>query len=512
MGLPALFESFQNGPVAIFVSLFVVLLASYTIYQRQFHPLAKYAGPLICSLTDLYKMWATWNDRIPEEMIRLHEKYGDVVRIAPNDLHFNRLEAVNDIYKRGWQKGEFYKGFDQRNPGLFAEPDEGIHARRKRRFGANFSEKSIREYESIIDSRYAVLRKQLDRFAESQEVSDLRRYITYAIVDILGCLAFSQPLGNQHAEDPKKIPRVSEFLWANCVAGSAPWLAPFLEWIRDHVPPSAEMAELLEGRNTVIRMASENIQRRSAMPTEEPDILGRIIAATEEGSGKKLSHDQIMAECIDLIVGGTHTTGNTLHLLFANLARHPEYLQQCVEEIDRNLPALSAEEPCYKIMGLEEKLEFVNICILENFRKDPVGTFNMPRVVPIGGATIAGHFVPAGTQVSMNIHAFHHNKAVWGEDHGDFDPARWYDEKRAKGLESLVIPFSVGKRACVGQNLANANILKMFTTLLRCYEFEFVNSDEPMVVVSHGDSDLRTPVLVKVKMRGSEYTGAVPEE
>ncbi|PPJ49738.1 hypothetical protein CBER1_02909 [Cercospora berteroae] len=422
------------------------------------------------------------------------------------------MEAVSGIYQKGWQKGDFYRGFDQKNPGPFPELNEEIHARRKRMFGANFSEKSVREYEPIIDSRYAILRRQLNRLAKSQEIFDLRKYITYTIVDILGCLAFSQSLGNQHAEDPKKIRRVSEFLWAGCVAGSAPWLAPIFQWLRDHVPPSGEMVELLEGRNTIMRLASENIQKRSAMPTEDPDILGRIIAATEEGSGKKLTHSQVMAVCIDLIVGGSHTTGNTLHLLFANLARHPALLQRCIEEIDQSLPALNADEACYSIMGLEEKLDFVNVCILENFRKDPVGTFNTPRTVPAGGATIAGHFIPAGTQVSMNIHAFNHNKAIWGSDHGDFDPARWYDERRAKGLESLVIPFSVGKRACVGQNLTNANILKMFTTLLRCYEFEFMNSNEPMVVFSHGDSDLKTPVLVKVKMRGSEYTGAVPEE
>lgn len=63
----------------------------------------------------------------------------------------------------------------------------------------------------------------------------------------------------------------------------------------------------------------------------------------------------------------------------------------------------------------------------------------------------------------------------------------------------------------MGQNLANANILKMITTLLKCYEFEFVNKDEPIVIVSHGDSDLRTPVMVRVRMRGKPYEGAVPE-
>jgi cytochrome P450 len=68
-----------------------------------------------------------------------------------------------------------------------------------------------------------------------------------------------------------------------------------------------------------------------------------------------------------------------------------------------------------------------------------------------------------------------------------------------------VIPFSVGRRACVGQNLAKTNVLKMATTLLRAYEFEFLGTEEPMKVVCHGDSDLRTPIMVRCKRRGEAF-------
>ena len=109
-------------------------------------------------------------------------------------------------------------------------------------------------------------------------------------------------------------------------------------------------------------------------------------------------------------------------------------------------------------------------------------------------------------QVSLNIHAFHHNAEFWGKDHTLYDPDRFYDS-RAKELREFVIPFMVGKRACVGQNFANANILKMTTTLLGAYKFEFVNADQPMMVVCHGDSDLKTPLFVRCNMRGEAFQG-----
>lgn len=59
----------------------------------------------------------------------------------------------------------------------------------------------------------------------------------------------------------------------------------------------------------------------------------------------------------------------------------------------------------------------------------------------------------------------------------------------------------VGRRNCAGQNLAVANIYKMTTTLLSMYEFDCVNVGEPMVVEAHGDSALKTPLLVKCKTR-----------
>ncbi len=80
----------------------------------------------------------------------------------------------------------------------------------------------IRDLEPVIDSRYAILRKQLDYFAETGEVFDLRKYITYCIVDVLGELAFGEAMGNQEAADPAKIPPVSEAMYDSCVAGQVP--------------------------------------------------------------------------------------------------------------------------------------------------------------------------------------------------------------------------------------------------------------------------------------------------
>ena len=380
----------------IILGTFLAFCASYVVYYKYLHPLARFPGPLICSLTNIWKLWAVATDRMPDEIVKLHAKYGPVVRIGPSDLSFNAPEAVGDIYKQGWQKGEFYEGFKQPEPGLFSIRDEKLHGQRKRMFALGFSMPSIRSMEDIIDSRYAILRRQLDRFAQTKETFDLRRYITYCIVDVLGELAFSHPFGNQEAEDPDKIPPVSDALYGSCVAGQIPWATDVFCFIRDHalVP---QVRKVMAALNVMVPIAVKNIQLRAEKKQEtREDILGKLMAAREEKTGQPLSIQQIIAEAVTLIVGGTHTTGNSLHILFANLSRNPLYLQRVVEEIDKNLLPLRPNQAAYSIDGLEEKLDFVLAAIKESHRKDTVGTFNMPRTVPTLGAAIAGYHIPGG--------------------------------------------------------------------------------------------------------------------
>lgn len=65
---------------------------------------------------------------MPYTLQRLHEEYGDVVRIGPNQLSFSQGEAVHRIYKAGRKlpKTRFYDGFTSFNPNLFGTQNEEV--------------------------------------------------------------------------------------------------------------------------------------------------------------------------------------------------------------------------------------------------------------------------------------------------------------------------------------------------------------------------------------------------
>ncbi|CAN9386777.1 unnamed protein product, partial [Alternaria alternata] len=146
-------------------------------------------------------------------------------------------------------------------------------------------------------------------------------------------------------------------------------------------------------------------------------------------------------------------------------------MAKCVTEIDSQLPALCEDKPAYTLAEVEASLPFLRKCVKENFRDTPV--FTMPlarRVLTPEGVTIGGEYIPFGTSIAVCNHAFHHNPAVWGDDHAIFDPDRW-DQPETAARGRYLMHFGLGGRQCIGKTLAQTNIYKLTSTLLREFAF-----------------------------------------
>ncbi|KAF4999986.1 hypothetical protein FDECE_11334 [Fusarium decemcellulare] len=104
------------------------------------------------------------------------------------------------------------------------------------------------------------------------------------------------------------------------------------------------------------------------------------------------------------------------------------------------------------------------------------------RVEAPEGIVIAGRHIRRGTSVAVCNHAFHHNPDVWGADHNVFNPERWDDEETAKRARHLM-HFGLGGRQCLGKTVAQTNIYKLTSTLLRLFDFQLADSEESIRAV-----------------------------
>ncbi|QYT00078.1 hypothetical protein H0G86_007182 [Trichoderma simmonsii] len=362
------------------------LVPTYIIYQRYFHPLAKFPGEFTASITDFKKASYFWSLSIDKKILSLHEKYGPVVRIAPNELSFWDPEALSAIFKSGGRAM--------------------IHALRRRQMAHSFSTASLISMEEIFDRHVMQMRDKLDRYAKSGEKLNLKKIIAFYAYDVLGELAFDTQFESQAKDDESNLPPINDHIFLGCLYGSLPSLLPYSMKLSGFLPiPWLQTLNRSRQsiRNTVASCVSTMF--RATLENDEKKsntLLSQLMKAKDPETGKKLTVTEISSEAFGFLVAGSHTTSGTLTLLFYHLLHDPEIYSQIVEEMRRELPLL--EQGAYPYTGLEAKLPYTTACMRENFRHTPVFTMPLTRkVMSESGTVIAGTQVPAGVSIQMPL-------------------------------------------------------------------------------------------------------------
>lgn len=85
---------------------------------------------------------------------------------------------------------------------------------------------------------------------------------------------------------------------------------------------------------------------------------------------------------------------------------------------------------------------------------------------------LGGYNIPGGTELLIPILAVHHDQAIWGNDANEFNPARFSDGVARAGKHPVgFIPFGLGVRNCIGQNLAILQAKLAIAILLQRFSF-----------------------------------------
>jgi cytochrome P450 len=138
------------------------------------------------------------------------------------------------------------------------------------------------------------------------------------------------------------------------------------------------------------------------------------------------------------------------------------------------------------------KLPYLDVIIKESMRCYPILSFGIDRIVPDGGAEIAGSFIPGGTVVACPQYNVHMDKEVYGEDSEAFRPERWLeaDGLQRRKMERGFLGFSAGKRICLGLHIAQLEMKKMIPHMMMNFKMTL---DDPMVDLGAEGSAVRYP-------------------
>jgi len=173
-------------------------LIIYGICNRYLSPLRRYPGPFLASCTRLWNIARVLGWKYNEEQVKLHARYGPIVRIAPDVLSIASPGMAEAIFApgRGFYKSAWYTVFPPQEPkDIFTELDEKLHARKKRVAGVPYSMKSMLSTVHATDKTIATLIRQLDRIASQSDTIDLGEWIHYFTFDYVGEVVFGRTFG-----------------------------------------------------------------------------------------------------------------------------------------------------------------------------------------------------------------------------------------------------------------------------------------------------------------------------
>lgn len=243
--------------------------------------------------------------------------------------------------------------------------------------------------------------------------------------------------------------------------------------------------------------------------------------AEDEGSGKRIVREEVLAQLSTLIFASYETTAITMTWALVELARHPNIQTKLREELSS-----FGREPLYD--ELTTGLPYLDAIVQETLRLHPavpelIRQADEDDIIPLSepvraksGEVIDSIAVERGTVFVISTSYMNRSEAIWGPDAKVFRPDRWIEAdgvtkkaQEVKGHRHL-FSFGDGPRSCIGKLFAVAEVKTVLSVVVKNFVLEMRDGPDTKVEITRGLT-LRPKVAgeagIKVPLRVRQYRG-----
>ncbi|XP_068172648.1 cytochrome P450 2F5-like [Antennarius striatus] len=290
-------------------------------------------------------------------------------------------------------------------------------------------------------------------------------FLSCSVSNVICSLVFGQRFSYDDEHFLSLLKIISETLRF----GSSPWgqMYNIFPWLMERLPGRhhktfANVDVLREFMRKKIHEHQDTLDPN--LPRDYIDCFLTRLNQEKHLPTTEFHYDNLVSTVLNLFLAGTETTSSTIRFAINVLMKYPKIQEKMQQEID----TVIGQERCPR-MEDRKSLPFTDAVLHEFQRVLDIVPMGIPRYA-FQDIAFRGYTIPKDTVIMPLLYSVLKDEKQWANP-WNFNPDNFLDQKGNFKKNPAFLPFSAGKRACVGESLARMEIFIFVVSFLQRFTF-----------------------------------------
>nr|XP_048296770.1 cytochrome P450 2B2-like [Myodes glareolus] len=223
--------------------------------------------------------------------------------------------------------------------------------------------------------------------------------------------------------------------------------------------------QIFKNVQEILNYIGHNVEkhRTTLDPSNPRDFIDTYLLRMEKEKSNQhteFHHQNLMMSVLSLFFAGTETSSTTLRYGFLLMLKYPHVAEKVQKEIDQ---VIGSHRP--PTLDDRTKMPYTEAVMREIQRFADLAPIGLPHKVT-KDTSFRGYLLPKNTEVYPILSSALHDPRYF-EQPDAFNPDHFLDANGTLKKNDAFMPFSTGKRICLGEGIARNELFLFFTTILQ---------------------------------------------